>query len=258
MRSILSLTVLVLVASACDPWRDTAYYDRIVWSDDDEQLALVELRFEERDPLDPLQGTTDKRNFRHQLYVSDVDGANPTAIGSEREGQSAAEVFFMRSQGYVLLAAVREDGEADYARIDLDDGAETALSDPGFSARSWFAVPSPDGANIAQVGIEGTSAEVRFVDGATLDPVASVVTLTFQNTPDFTFRPDGALVVTDGVSAKGVHPGEEPFDTDVPACTLPKTTSSDVSSTGLFVFTDTDGRQISTRDEGEDAAFGCQ
>lgn len=253
---VLALSLASVALAGCPGFEETAYYDQIRWSDDDEQLAIVELRFEEAPPSDPLMGTTQKRNFRHQLFVSDPDGSNPTPVGDEQPGQNGAEVYFMRSQGYVLLTSLNEQGGVEYARVDTGDGTVTALPAPGFDADPTFALPSPDGTEIAQIGIDGLDVLVRFFDAASLEPVADAVTVTLDTTADWTFREDGALVVTDGTSAKAVRPGEAPTDTDVPTCTNPKTTSSDVSSMGVRVFTE-EG-EIVTRDEGAEAAFGCQ
>jgi hypothetical protein len=257
-RSVLSLSLLVtaLALSRCACFEDVAAYNQVVFSDDDTRLLVVELRYEERQSIDPLAGTSEKQNFRHQLYTTDLDGSSPVEFGSEQPGQNGAEVYDMKTAGYALVSALDENGALRFVRFD-DAGATRTLPSPGFTAQPVFALPSPDGAHIAQLAVDGDTASVRFIDAATLSPIGDEVSLPFVQSIDWTFRPDGKLVVTDFVTAMALEPGTAPEPADVPGCTNPKTTSSPLSSTGVFVFVAGDA-EVATTDEGQDLAFGCQ
>lgn len=243
--------LLVLGLGGC--WRDASQLDQVVWSDDDRALLLVELRFDERGG-GVGSGTTRKRAFRHQLFLADPDGSGAAPVGVEIAGQNVAEVYLMQDAGYAITGALDEDARVTWSRTTLRDGAIRALDpwpdgDPG----AW--VPSPDGAFLARIRSDGSG--VAFFAYDTLQRTGGS-DLGVPPPADWTWRPDGVFVVTDGSVAEGIQPqGTSPVAVEVPGCTSPKTTSSPVSSDGTFVFPGPDGTVGSSGPDPE-AAFGCQ
>ena len=69
------VTATCPTASAGKPtylfWHTTRQLEHLVWSSDGQQVGAVEYIFEERKSWNPLNGTTDKRKFCHQLSIHD-------------------------------------------------------------------------------------------------------------------------------------------------------------------------------------------
>lgn len=255
LPSLLALTLVAL--SGCNPWQEREYIDRLVWADDDSELLLLELRFEERQG-DALSGSTEKRGFRHQLLRSDLDGGNRLPIGPEREGLAGAELYYMKSAGYLVTASEDEaDGALRFERVSLD-GETRDIPTPDDQPQFLSVVPSPDGGLLAVVSGRDSEVRVDLLDARSLEAARERATVTLAGGHEWTWRSDGAFVVTDGTSAWALTVGGEGFeDTSVPGCTTPKTTSSEVSSEGVALSTTPEGA-IEHSAPDASPAFGCQ
>lgn len=247
-----------LAVAACNPWQEASQTDMLVFADDDSELAIQELRFEERQG-DALSGSTEKRDFRQQLFRADPKGERHLPIGPERTGQHGGDLYFMKTAGYLVASSVPEEGGlVGWDRISLDDGTSQSIPMLDESYDWAFAIPSPDASLIAVVSGAGQSVRAQLFDEATLEPASERDDVTVAGTPEWTFRPDGAFVVTDATSAWALTAAAEGFtDTNVPACTTPKTTSSMVSSEGELLSTTPEGA-IERSDPDPSLAFGCQ
>lgn len=279
MRPLNALTVLIiplitLALTGC--WSDAEQVDQAVWSDDDSEVAVVVLRFEEKSG-NPLNGTTDKKNFRHQIYVQSLDGSGKTAIGGERSGQNGSQIYYMKSAGYLVVSTLTDVGMR-FDRVALS-GASTLIAETDYdSCKSHFfdVVPSPTGAQIAVISrsdaCEDTSpeaptplgpvstpvqVEVRFLNAQTLAELDAQTVDLATGSVAWTWRPDGAFVVTDGQDAVALTAGLSAVTTALPGCTDPKTSSSPVDASGVFVYPNPDGGLSTSTSSGADT-FGCQ
>jgi len=277
MRHLAILVTAGALLFACfNSWKPAEITSPVAWSDDDEAFALVILRYEHRASYHPLDGTGKKRNVRHQVYVEAANGSGRVAVGPEIPGQNGAELYFMRSMGYLVLSA-EDEHHRWYTRIALDGTrSEIArLDKASCEARYFDVVPSPDGAHLARLqtapgcppsgtgptsptGSSGSTQQVlvTFLDAITLQEVASH-TLTLNNwNLDWTWTPDGDFIVHDQSSGWSLAPGRAPVGSAVPGCSWPKTTSSDWSAGGTFIYGE-DGAVL-VGGTNPDGAFGCQ
>jgi hypothetical protein len=242
-------------------WKTTRQLERFVWTSDGARLLGSELVFEERRSWDPLDGTTRKRRFCHQLFLANPDGSGRQDLGG-RAPLQAGELFAFPSAGYVVAQTLRE-GAWDYVRVGLD-GSRRALATLGGDCVWGRAVPSPTGDRIAVVrttqacndgGVASTT-EVSFLDGGGA-PLPGAARVELAGLGVATWTPAGDLVVTDQQTAVAVGPGGGVRPAPVPGCTEPPTSSSDIDARGRVVGVDERGRPVILETDPA-RAFGCQ
>lgn len=272
--NIALMTLLLTTTTACRPGKKTEQLDRVVWSNDGVEQAFVMTQFEEGRSGNPLDGTTMKRNFSHQIFVQDPDGLNRRAVSNQVVGQNGGDLFYMRSAGYIVASFLQQNGEnqAPYPRYYqlLMDGTTRTLT----TAPHTRAVPSPDGKWIARVELnpegcrpdatdnesESCRVQVEFLDAQTLMRHGQKHQVLFQNpskVPDFTWTPEQEWVVTNRVQAFAASPDQEPEAADVPACLFPKTSSDHINADGSLIFPN--GNTIDSRPAtADDPQWGCQ
>jgi hypothetical protein len=260
IRSLL-LSVLAVALAGC--WETRSYPDRIVWANDDAELGLVKLTFEERKSSDPLNGTTDKRKFRHRVYTRDVAGGELRPVGPEVPGQDGGQLFYMRSRGYFLVTRLAAGGQLEW-RLLRADGTYHALGTAPVAAHENDCslldfVPSPDGARIAKIS-RGSSCNaaqltVAFLDPDSLEPVAAPTVLPARFWSDWTWTRAGEFVAIASEGAWRVRAGAAPVSVPVPTCTNPKTTSGETSADGRLV--SYEDPRIVIGPPNRAAAFGC-
>jgi hypothetical protein len=277
-RPALVVAAASMLLTACWViWSDAEYISAVAWSDDDARVVYAVLRYEERDSANPLHGSTIKRNFRHQLYLQKPDGSGKSALGNEIAGQNAMELYFMRDAGYVLAGAV-DDSARWFNRIGLDGRVREVArkSSASCEARYFDVVPSPDGEVLALVqaapGCSGTGWDgppsphggasaademifVQLLDAQTLAVLKSHAVTLQAWSIEWTWRLEGDFVVTDGRSAWSLDTDRNALATSVPACTWPKTSSSEWSAAGVHVYAD--GPTVRTGETQPHAAFGA-
>ncbi|MDP6942740.1 MAG: hypothetical protein QF464_01210 [Myxococcota bacterium] len=188
---LLCLPVLCLVA--CDGWEADEAYTMPVFSDDGEGIAAVKHSFRAKDALTHIK----QKDFQVQLLMKEnLSATAPQALTGLLPGM-AIEVFFMRSEGYLVLGrhtdwlGSYEGGSqaiVTYEKVALDGTLTTIASgtypvsiscgdDQGQTnvAPQLRVVPSPDGGLLAMYESEITCAErvqtVTFLDAASLDVV---------------------------------------------------------------------------------------
>jgi len=226
-------------------WSESVQPDQVVWSDDGTEKLVIELLFEEKGAIGD---TSNKRNFRHQLLRA--DGTEP--VGDVREGQNGAELYFMKSRGYIVSTYLDDSAIVRTLHTSLRDlrtvpVPEFSPTDPGYF------VPSPSGEHIARVASGG--ANIDILDGNFLT-VLGQVSLPVTGGADWTWRPDGLFVIATEGEAWAIDPDGGVTNTDIPACFYPKTTSSPISADGEFIYMDAAGIQTGATDPS--TAFGCQ
>ncbi|OQW95433.1 MAG: hypothetical protein BWK79_02535, partial [Beggiatoa sp. IS2] len=98
-------------------WTPTQYDDRVVWADDGSEVAVVTLSFEEKSG-GLLSGTTDKRNFKHQIFLQNADSSGRRALTGLRDYQNG-EIFYMKRSGYLIVESLVTNGTHRFDKIDL-------------------------------------------------------------------------------------------------------------------------------------------
>jgi hypothetical protein len=244
MRFIVLLSVYLL--SACQ-WRHIENVDQVVWSDDNSQQAYTVLMYEERSGY-PLDGSLQKRDFRHQIFVQNEDGTARRSLTGERVRKSGNHLYFMKRAGYVMVDVFETSHQVRFDVIRLSGQQQTLLTYlyDGDACDSLEVIPSPDGALIAVLEqraagsgkLLGTCVDAAVLmtlyDAGTLTPV-NVAEWQISDPVECTWTPAGYFMVYTraqvawSVGRDGVSSGSPP------GCSYPKTTSSPISSDGRLL-----------------------
>ncbi|ALG67958.1 hypothetical protein [Beggiatoa leptomitoformis] len=262
---------IFLLLTACNTnryaWQPVSYDTHIVWADDNTELLIGNTRFEQRQSLDPLMGTTTKRHFSHQLFLVNPDGSNRRALTSNRPNQ-LGQIYYMKQAGYVLVESLLENGVKQFHKIDLQGNERLLLEIPPIAENTCpdksvdlnsTVIPSADGHYIAyaylmhcqQINILFyTTDRATFADQQILTVDAGQY--------EVTWRKDGAFILasTTAKTAWQLLPQTPIVNTAMPRCFSPATSSSMITADGRAVSLDEKGINISAI--GTYPAFGCQ
>ena len=209
---------------------------------------------------DPLNGTTNKRRFCHQLSVLRPDGSLDHRVGPLYPNQHG-DFSYMQPAGYFIVQTLPPNA-FEYYRVGLD-GTRTLLGRITDGCTTGFVIPSPGGERLAFVRVQavcsgpgsGSTATVSFFD-ATGAPIGGAATHAFVGYAAGTWTPAGAFVVSDGAQAVSVEVSGAVAAATVPGCTDPATTSSGVAADGRVLgFVDGKPGVIGVDPS---RAFGCQ
>src|SRR5262249_29035594 len=136
-------------------WRTTRQLEHIVWSSDGKQVGGVEYVFEEKKSWNPLDGTTLKRKFCHQLSLYDAKTLARTSYVGPLQPNQAGDIEFMQPAGYfTVMTYQREFDGWDFHRVALD-GTRKLLAHADVGCQYGRILPSPDGSLIAYFAIAG-------------------------------------------------------------------------------------------------------
>jgi hypothetical protein len=249
-------------------WHTTRQLEHIVWSSDGQQIGAVEYVFEHRKSWNPLNGTTDKRKFCHQLSIRDANLHHVRYVGPMQVDQ-AGEISFMQPAGYfIVMTYVRDFGGWDFHRVALD-GSRKLLAHTDVGCQYGRMLPSPDGSLIAYFditghcdndGLFGNDVKVTFYSGVTGAKIATSASVNLPGGAYETWTPSGKIVLTDGskhVQVALVGTTAVITNTTAPGCTDPGTTSSVTAADGRVLGFDNNGNPAIVGND-PSAAFGCQ
>jgi hypothetical protein len=258
-------------------WHTTRQLEHLVWASDGQSVGAVEYIFEERKSWNPLNGTTDKRKFCHQLSVYDKNLKFVSYVGPMQPNQ-AGEISFMKPTAvapampppayFTVMTYVRDFDGWDFHRVSLLDGSRKLLAHTPVGCQYGRMLPSPDGKLIAYFdiaghcndGLSGNDVKVTFFDGATGATIATSTSVNLPGGAAVTWTPGGYIVATDGTkSVKIALVGTNAVvsNTTLPGCTDPGTSSSDTGPDGRILGFDANGKPaiVGTNASG---SFGCQ
>ncbi|HRE91265.1 MAG TPA: hypothetical protein PK095_19260 [Myxococcota bacterium] len=274
MTSLALSATALFGLSACRSWEPIETIASLAFADDDSAVAMMVFRFESKPNNNPLMGTTLKRNMRHQLFVESPTGAGRTALTPEIPGQNGNELYYMKSSGYFVSAAVSPEARW-FNKIAGGQVTEIARVESGTcESRHFDVVPSPDGDHLAILmaapgcpSMSGPASPtggygatepitVTFLDAATLDELQSQTLTVSTMNLEWTWRPAGDFVVSSGDKSWSLDVGRAPSNTTKPRCFWPKTASSQWSSTGTFI--ESVDLDVVVSGQNAAAAFGCQ
>ena len=254
------------------PWTETGQIDQVTFADDDSGHAFVKLMFEERPSAHPLNGTTDKRNFRHQVFVQDQNGANRRAVTAVQSFQDGATLYYMKRSGYLLVDTLEGADRLRYDVIRLDGRIQTlrTWSNPGQMCAGLEVIPSPDGQLIASIErVAGAPsgdlfcapgrAKVELYDAFSFAVVARY-DWAVKGMIESTWNLQGELIVHEMEAGSfKMTRTQPPLATDNPKCIHPRTTSSIISSTGqIFVPGPSEQNPVNVLPVDDAVPFGCQ
>ncbi len=269
------LLMLLLLAGCSNmlfqSWTVTQRNDKVVWADDDSQVAVAILSFEEKaDSL--FSETTNKRHFKHKVVVQNLNSSEQHPITEWREHQSG-QLFFMKQAGYFIVESLLTNGARRFDKITENGNEILIIETPDSehrpcqdsdSAKSLPArvhntvIPSPDGSRLAHIySHQCGKVTVEFLYANSLNLFDSQI-MDVDEPMSAMWHVDGYIILTTIKKDKAwkVTPLAPQLPIALPKCISPITTSSEVSSEGQMAFFD--GDKIATKNEKKKKAFGCQ
>src|SRR5262249_28029365 len=122
---------------------------------DGKQIGGVEYVFEEKKSWNPLDGTTLKRKFCHQLSLYDAKTLARTSYVGPLQPNQAGDIEFMQPAGYFTVMTYQRDFDGwDFHRVALD-GTRKLLAHVDVGCQYGRILPSPDGSRIAFFYVAG-------------------------------------------------------------------------------------------------------
>ncbi len=253
MGRILVLFLSVSVLGAC--WSDKDLFDSPVWSEDDQEIALVRKKYEEQENNLIIVGSNPTRDHRFQVHVQDADGTNQKSWGGWSNGYLVSSLYYMAAEGFVLAQRADESKWNEYI-VQLhrsDDTVDELLRwdtpTTGYDCTNVTVVPSPDGTILAILeepsGCQDFSATLRFVDPDDLTELDSE-SLTFGSATvasdsrylTHSWDNDNQYIITSRTSKTTTYaysPGKTPVEVDDLTCDYPRTSSSTNSASGEII-----------------------
>jgi hypothetical protein len=251
MRHTSYTPLIIVVLALVGPigcWNETEMIDRAVWSDDDTGQAYVRLLFEEGPKVNPLSMTHPRRNFRHQLFIQNVDGSERQAVTNVQEFQTGANFYYMRQAGYLIIDVFEAEDEIRYDLVRLPAGDATTIATHSASGRaceSFEVIPSYRGQIIAIVERTADSDAdrrcptgeviVTFIDAASLSDIAKYRWQVTDMVQTGWTDADELIVSAPDDGVWLVTPDTGPTPADPATCVYPRTTSGSMSADGVVI-----------------------
>lgn len=253
-------------------WQKVEQPQQVVWADDGSEVATVTLMYEEK----PGEGknATEKRNFKHQLFVQKSNGTDRRAVTGVRE-QKSGTLYYMKQAEYFVLESLLPNGARQFDKIS-PKGTEILIMEIPETSRlptcpakqgsktpeplpiAHTVIPSPDGKLLASIySPECGQVSIEFLYANNLNFIDSKL-VTVNEPVDALWHPEGyILLVSHGLKhAWQVTIQGQPTTTTPPRCISPVTTSSSISASGeMIYFKD---KTLATQKVTKENTFGCQ
>jgi len=253
----LALASALALTAACSKWKEKDTVSVAVWSDDDAGQAYVVQHYEERKINQILETITERRNFEYQVFVQNPNGSGRHALTPRRAGQSGPDLYFMKTQGYVIYGEVQDPPLHVLRRVNLLGNEQTVAESTAMFAPCGAAnaVPSPDGSVLAVLEHRNVPGgypppgppppdalaecqdiiiSVRFLDASTLAEQGSW-TWEADGFMEYGWTVDDEFFVQTADGTWRVDATAGPQLAATPECLNPKTTSSNVSAGGVYL-----------------------
>jgi hypothetical protein len=268
--TVLTMTlVLVACSNPLRDWTLRQQNDKVVWASDDSDVAISMLSYEEKSG-GLFSGTTDKRNFKHQLVIQKLEGAGRHVIGTDWLDYQSGAIFYMKPAGYLVVQILLDNDRRRFDKVALDGSWVTIVEErqpyqPCTSSAKTpprqvehQVIPSPDGQQLIEVySPECGKVTVEFLYANNLSFIDSQ-TFNIDEPMTAMWHPEGdvILVSNDQDNAWKFAAQSPPIPIPPPRCLSPVTTSSDISSEGKLVYFE--GDKLAAKPMGSNKAFGCQ
>lgn len=267
-----TVLLMTFMLTACSnpilDWTPRQQNDKVVWASDDSEVALTLLSYEEKSG-GLLSGTTDKRNFKHQLVIQKPDGSGRRTITDWLDYQSG-DLFYMKPAGYLVVETLLDNDRRRFDKVELDGNwvpiveerqpyrpCPTSANTPQAQVEHRI-IPSPDGQQLIEVySPECGKVTVEFLYSNNLSFIDSQ-TFNIDEPMTAMWHSEGyvMLVSNDQDKAWKFAAHSPPVPIPLPRCLSSVTTSSDISSDGKLVFFE--GDKLATKPVGAEKSFGCQ
>lgn len=277
MKKFISLLFLLSFIGGCasnkvieteqQEWVAKQKNNQVVWADDASEVAVIELQYDEKDD--------ETGNFKHQLYVQNIDGSERHAITEVRDYQNGS-LYYMKQAGYFIMESLLPTGARRFDRID-DKGHEILIIETPDNEHQPCAdiqttdnkplpqvyhtvIPSPDGSLLAHIfSLDCGEVSVEFLYSNNLNIITDPVIIPIDEPVNATWHIDDYIILTNNQNTKAwaVRIGQVPEPIEPPNCVAPVTTSSHITYDGRMVYLDETGT-VKIRQVDAAMAFGCQ
>ncbi|MCA9543741.1 MAG: hypothetical protein KC613_05105 [Myxococcales bacterium] len=259
MRPFAPLLALAALLTGC--WTDHHRVADVAWSEDDQAQAWIEHRYEQKDSVGSgLIGSPKRRNHSLRVGVRRPDGSGARFVTPWLPGEPAAgDLYLQRQAGYVLYSVQRGDART-VAAAPLNGGDPWALrtADTEGACGDLRGLPNPAGDVIAVLerfgvaegpGCDAQDVRITFFEAASR-AVLDDVSVTIDAGVEWAWD-QGALFVWNfrGTTWR-FAPGQPPAPAERPACTWPRTASSNTSADGITLETGTPAAPIAVAGQG--------
>ena len=259
-------------ATAGQEWKKTEQPHQVVWADDGSEVATTALIYEEKIGIGK-DANSEKRNFKHQLFVQKADGTERRSITGVREYKNGT-LYYMKQAEYFVLESLLDNGARRFDKIS-PKGNEILIMEIPESSRlptcpakkgskipeplpiAQTVIPSPDGKLLASIySPECGQVAVEFLYANNLNFIDSKM-LAISEPVNVLWHPEGYILLVNNElkHAWQVTIQGQPTSTTPPRCISPVTTSSNISATGEMIYfkDNTLAKQKVTREN----VFGC-
>lgn len=269
------VTLAVLTQSGCW-WSHHEEVLSVVWSEDDAEQAFVVGTWEIESGLLGVPEGARTRNRKHHLYLQSANGSQRRDLYGEKPEHGFGRLHYMNASGY-LVAGYQDGSGIRYERITPTGSSQviaTMNGGPG-PCGTFEVIPSPNGDTLAVIRrldapptstgpppssipacFPGT-VQVELRDATSLAVRAGPFSWAVNQLVDSTWTPAGELIVTSMGQAWRIDAQSGPLSTTMPGCLAPKTTSSNVSSSGVQIEPGTPDDPIAVVSRNV-SPFGCQ
>jgi hypothetical protein len=73
MKLVSAITLLFLSSCSTIFWRDANLFPLISFSETGKKITYMKVHYQEKDSWNPLNGTTDKKNFTTQVILAEIE-----------------------------------------------------------------------------------------------------------------------------------------------------------------------------------------
>ncbi len=274
-RTLIFVSFILLFIATCG-WKEVQGIGFLVWSDDDVEQAYVHSTWETETSLFGVMEGAKVRNVRHSLIlqIQKSDGSKRRALYSNAPGSGGGDLYYMRSQGYVIMEFADNSGRY-FEKISLN-GQRQVVGEKITQQKlcdDYDIIPSPNGEVLAavkhvvpnpynpsptgemQIKCGNGTVSVEFFNAHNLNRLAGPFTWNITGLMEAVWSPAQELFIVTGDEASGIEPqggahtltgnvnvwkidpnsGSGPVTGALPSCLYPKTTSSNVSAAGVKI-----------------------
>ncbi len=277
MRKLINILFLLSFIAGCatnktvvedeDTWVSKQVDNQVVWADDATEVAVIELHYDEKG--------TERKHFKHQLYVQNVDGSERRAITELRDHQNG-NLFYMKQAGYFIMESLLPNGSRRFDKIDTNGHEILIIETPDNEHQPCIGVepvdnkplpqvyhsviPSPDGSLLAHIfSLDCGEVSVEFLYSNNLNIITDPVILPIEEPVNATWHIDNYIILTNNQSttAWAIRIDQAAEQIEPPNCVVPVTSSSHITHDGRMVYLD-ETSNLKVRQVDAAMAFGCQ
>lgn len=247
-----------------DPWSQLEVVTDVVWSEDQQEIAYVVERYEEKTEGTAPYLNVQTRNHRYAVFVANPDGSAARERLTLQPTRPLGGLHYFRETDTLFIHDSRENRRV--AWVHRGDGSAAKIAESAERACDgliFTTLPGPDGERIAIVrGDEDpaclenttTNGTVSIVRSSDLGLEMGPLTLGFSSpSPEVSWTPSGDFLMSDFETTYRITTGEWDLSPQ-PGCFEPATTSGRRGVDGRTIWYENGEFLVQASDE----VWGCQ